>query len=157
MSEKLRAYMHATQEGRDLIRGFGGVENFQEKFITEQMWCIRQGDSEKEAFDKVKQYMEEELESYRGRIEEAYATIVEADGGKSLAEFVTSFTPKSRLDNDKKTQLPSSALRAGPIDVAFMKALDDLGFIKAMDEENKARPLAKGEEGEEEEETEERL
>jgi hypothetical protein len=136
LGEKALTYMRSTQQGRDLVRGFGGEDHFEKNFVEQQMELIKSGKSEKEAFDTVKQSMEEKLETYRTNMEEAYATIVEADGGKSLSEFVAAFTPKARLSN-KTTHLPGSSLRAGPKEIAFMRALDELGFVGAMKKERK--------------------
>ena len=136
LGEQATSHMLATQQGRDLIRGFGGVDNFERTFTSKQMELIKNGASEKESFDTIKKDMEEQLNKYRTNMEEAYATIVEADGGKSLSEFVSTFTPKSRTN--KTTHLPASSLRAGPKEIAFMKALDELGFVQALKAEGKA-------------------
>ena len=131
LGNKASMYMKATQAGRDTIRGFGGNQNFEKQFTIRQMKLIRDGTSEKEAFDQVHEGMEEELETYRINIEEAYSTIVEAEGGTSLSDFVNDFT----RTNSVPGLLPTSAIRAGPKDIAFMRALEELGFVEAMKQE----------------------
>lgn len=68
-------------EVRRWAKSLGGNQNFEKQFTIRQMKLIRDGTSEKEAFDQVHEGMEEELETYRINIEEAYSTIVEAEGG----------------------------------------------------------------------------
>jgi len=146
LSEKLHIRAHATQNGRDLVRGFGGWDEFGNKFTTKQMELIRAGASEKESYDTVQKEMEEQLEKYQKNIEEAYATIVEAKGGTSLSEFVTKFKPKASAKSKSGPRLPGSALRAGAKEYAFMNALDELGFVQAMKRESGAAASSAGEE-----------
>jgi len=138
LGEKAALYMLATQQGRTLVRGFGGVKNFSKEFSSRQIKLIRHGSSEGESFKIVTQELEEQLATYETKIVEAYATIVQAEGGKSLSDFVASFSPK-RTVIEYDAILPSSSMRTGAKDIAFMKALDELGFIKAMEQEQKAK------------------
>ena len=133
LSEKVLRTMQATQDGRELMRGFGGQESFVRTFVGRQMERIRAGESEADAFAGVREDLQAELNEYKTKISEAYANVVGSkEEGMTLSEFIAQNMPEHQwlktLEDATIITVPPS--RFGPTDWAFVKALAELGIAE---------------------------